>query len=76
MERMLPRPMPESYCLIEVGWMLAACRERWATEYRWVSTSLPVSAVARAAGHTAKALAAELAAGELYRARTAFQLPV
>lgn len=75
MEHHLPRPMPEDRCLVEVGWILAACRQRWASEYKYVSTALPVVEVARAAGKSAGVLAGETVMAEHYRAKRGFELP-
>ena len=71
----LPRPMPEDRCLVEVGWILAACRQRWASEYKYVDAGLPASAVARLVRVTARAQAGENEMAAAFRARAAFGLP-
>lgn len=75
MERILPRPMPEDRCLVEVGWVLHACRQRWAAEYKYVETALPASVVAQALRATARAQAGENVQAEAFRARQSFGLP-
>lgn len=75
MERMLPRPMPEDRCLIEVAWILEACRQRWAGEFQYTETALPASVVAQRVRRAAGAQAGENVQTEAFRARVAFGLP-
>lgn len=34
-------------CDVRIGWVLAGCRGAWASDVRYVSTSLPVEEIAR-----------------------------